>query len=180
MTDGTDAGAGSPTTQSQRRMIALGMLRALGSTAALVVVYYVLPLDHASTAVAVTALIIGLVALIAVVIVQARSIIRSRYPEMRAIEALGATLPFYLLLFAGTYLVLSSISPNNFTEPLTHTDALYFAVTVFTTVGFGDVTATSESARLVVTGQMAIDLIILVLGVRIIFGAVTRSHRRRS
>ena len=46
-----------------------------------------------------------------------------------------------------------TISAGNFSEPLTRTDALYFTVTVFSTVGFGDITAKTEAARLVVTGQ---------------------------
>jgi hypothetical protein len=40
---------------------------------------------------------------------------------------------------------------------LTRTDALYFTVTVFSTVGFGDITAKTETARLVVTGQSCPD-----------------------
>ena len=43
---------------------------------------------------------------------------------------------------------------------------------MFSTVGFGDITAKTEAARLVVTGQMITDLV--VVGIRIILGAVTR------
>jgi hypothetical protein len=39
---------------------------------------------------------------------------------------------------------------------------------VFATVGFGDITAKTEAARLLVTGQMITDLIILGLGARVI------------
>ena len=42
----------------------------------------------------------------------------------------------------------------SFTEPLTRADALYFTVTVFSTVGFGDITAKSETARVVLIVQM--------------------------
>ena len=49
---------------------------------------------------------------------------------------------------------MAALSAGNFSQPLNHTDALYFTVTVFATVGFGDITATTEAARLVVTGQM--------------------------
>ncbi len=63
--------------------------------------------------------------------------------------------------------------------PLTRTDALYFTVTVFSTVGFGDITAKSEVARLVVTSQIFVDLLILGLGVRILTGAITRGQRRQ-
>ncbi len=74
---------------------------------------------------------------------------------------------------------MAAASASNFGEKLTHTDALYFTVTVFTTVGFGDITAKSEGARLLVTGQMVAGLIILGTGVRIILGAVTRGRQRQ-
>jgi voltage-gated potassium channel len=76
------------------------------------------------------------------------------------------------VLFAGTYVAMAAHSAGNFGEHLTHTDALYFTVTVFSAVGFGDITAKTEAARLVVTGQMITDLV--VVGVGIILGAVTR------
>jgi len=74
---------------------------------------------------------------------------------------------------------MARISASNFGEPLTHTDALYFTVTVFSTVGFGDITAKTEAARLVVTAQMITDLLVLGLGIRVILGAVTRSRQQR-
>lgn len=97
---------------------------------------------------------------------------------LRAVEALATSLPLFLLLFSGTYVVMTAVSASNFGEKLTHTDALYFTVTVFTTVGFGDVTAKSEGARLLATGQMVTDPIILGIGAKIILGAVTRGRQR--
>ena len=143
------------------------------------VIYYLLPLDHSSTWAAVTILVIGLVLFIALIAFQVRSIVRSRFPALRAIEALATSIPLFLLLFASVYVVMDTISASNFSEPLTHTDALYFTVTVFSTVGFGDITAKSEAARLVVTSQMITDLLIIGLGLRIIVGAVTRSRQQR-
>ena len=143
------------------------------------VIYYLLPLNRSSTWVAVTMLVIGLALFIGLVAFQVRSIVRSRFPALRAIEALATSVPLFLLLFASVYVVLSTISASNFTEPLTHTDALYFTVTVFSTVGFGDITAKSEAARLVVTSQMIADLLIIGLGLRVIVGAVTRSRQQR-
>ena len=53
-------------------------------------------------------------------------------------------------------------SPASFsTHQLTRTDALYFTVTTFTTVGFGDIIPASQGARLVVTAQMILDLLVL-------------------
>ncbi|WP_240802655.1 potassium channel family protein [Streptomyces sp. A0642] len=123
---------------------------------------------------AVAVLVAGLLAFTGLVALQVRSIIRSQFPGLRAVEALTTSVPFFLLLFAGTYVVMAAMSAGNFDGPLTHTDGLYFAVTVFLTVGFGDITAKSEAARLVVTGQMIADLVILGLAIKIIMGAVSR------
>ena len=155
------------------------MLRATGSTVALVVIYYLLPLDHSSTWSAVTMLVIGLVLFIGLVAFQVRSIVRSRFPALRAIEALATSIPLFLLLFASVYVVMATISASNFGQELTHTDGLYFTVTVFSTVGFGDITAKTEAARLVVTSQMIADLLIIGLGLRVIVGAVTRGRQQR-
>jgi voltage-gated potassium channel len=71
MTDSTDSSPDAPGEGRApvRTMVWTG-LRALGNTAALVAIYYLLPLDHTSTAFAATILIIGLVAFIALVIFQ--------------------------------------------------------------------------------------------------------------
>ncbi|HEY2278673.1 MAG TPA: potassium channel family protein [Streptosporangiaceae bacterium] len=157
----------------------MSSLRATGSTAALVAIYYLLPLNRSSTGDAVAILVIGLLVFIGLVAFQIRSIVRSRYPALRAVEALATSVPLFLLLFASAYVVIATISASNFGERLTHTDALYFTVTVFSTVGFGDITAKTEAARLVVTAQMVSDLLIIGLGLRVIVGAVTFSRRQR-
>jgi len=153
------------------------VLRILGSITALVAVYYALPLGHSSAGIAVTTLVIGLAVFIALVAFQVRSIIRSPFPGLRAIEALATSVPLFLLLFASSYVVMAAMSAGNFGERLTHTDGLYFTVTVFSTVGFGDITAKTQAARLVVTGQMIADLVILGLAVKVIVGAVSRSRQ---
>jgi voltage-gated potassium channel len=161
------------------RTIVRAVLRAAGSTTVLVVIYYLLPLDKTSAGIAVTVLVIGLVALIGLIAFQVRSILGARFPGLRAVEALATSLPLFLVLFASTYLVIATDSAGSFSQQLTHTDAFYFTVTVFTTVGFGDITAKTEAARLVVTGQMIIDLIIIGIGARIVLGAVQQSRQRR-
>jgi apolipoprotein N-acyltransferase len=168
--------AAQPEARPPRRTIVRAVLAAVGSTAALVAIYYLLPLDRSSTWVAVTMLAIGLAYLIALVAFQVRWILRSRYPGLRGVEALATSIPLFLLLFASTYVVLAAISASNFSEPLTRTDALYFTVTVFSTVGFGDITAKTEAARLVVTGQMIVDLVAIGLAVKVIVGAVKRGR----
>jgi Ion channel len=160
-------------------MIMRALLGAAGSTAALVAIYYLLPLDHTSTWVAVTILVIGLVVLIGLVAFQVRWILVSQFPALRGVQALATSIPLFLLLFASAYVVMATISASNFSEPLTHTDALYFSVTMFSTVGFGDITAKTEAARLVVTGQMIADLVVIGLAVKVIVGAVKRGRQEQ-
>ena len=160
-----------------RRLAGLGLLRSLAATVALAGLYYLLPLDHIKN-VPLT-LVAGLLILLAVTIWQVRAIIRARYPGLRAVEALATTVPLFLLLFASAYFTMAGTSPANFsTHSLTRTDALYFTVTTFSTVGFGDITAVSQTARLVVTAQMLLDLLALGLGIRVFLGAVQLARQQ--
>ena len=178
-------GSSSPAPAARREAITIyrqagwAVLRALVSIAVVLAVYYWLPFDRYPTRVAITILVIGLVLLIALVAWQVRRIVADPRPRLRAVEALATTGPLFLILFASTYFVMARLAPHSFGAPLTRTDALYFTVTVFSTVGFGDITAKTETARLVVTGQMIADLVFLGLGLRIIVGAVGRGRQQR-
>jgi voltage-gated potassium channel len=177
------AGRGPEAAREARRRfrrVFVPLLRALTSTVALVALYYVLPLDRTSIALATAMLGVGLLALVGLVTFQVRSIIKATYPALRAVGALATSAPLFLLLYSATYYVMGKISEGNFSEPLTRTDALYFTVTVFATVGFGDITATTEGARVVVTGQMIAGIVIVGIGARIIVDAVKHGRRPQS
>ena len=166
--------------RQRRRLLAAGLLRALLTTTVLVVLYYILPFDEEKRLSAGLRLVVGLALFVAVAIWQIRAVLGSKYPGIRAISALAATVPLFLLMFAATYFLMSTEGSGNFSENLTRTDSLYLAVTIFATVGFGDITATSESARLVVTVQMILDLIILGLGINAFVSAAKVGRQRRS
>ena len=167
----------------RRRLVALGLLRALATTVLVIAAYYLLPLNNlAGISLGVT-LGAGLLALTAVVAFQVRAIIRHRHSAVRAVEALAITVPVFLLLFAAAYFMMEQANPGNFNvDSLTRTDSLYFTVTVFATVGFGDITATSQVARVAVIAQMILDLLVLGLVVKVFVGAVETGrelHRTR-
>jgi hypothetical protein len=146
----------------------------------LVVLYLTLPLKLMNSAPVGVTLVIALLILLGVTIWQVRAIIRAAYPGVRAIEALAIIIPLFLLLFAASYYVSAQDNPANFnTHTLTRTDALYFTVTVFATVGFGDITATSQLTRRLVTLQMILDLLIVGLGIRVLLNAVERGRQRQ-
>jgi voltage-gated potassium channel len=164
----------------RRRVIFWAVLRGVLSATVLVVLYYVLPLDEPWNGDTAVRILIGLLVFAGITAWQVKIIAGSRYPGVKAFEALGLIVPFYLLLFASTYFVMERASAVNFTQPLTRTDALYFSVTVFSTVGFGDITAKSQAARVVLIVQMLGDLALLGAGARVLLGAVSRGQQRGS
>ena len=102
---------------------------------------------------------------------QIRRISVAQLPELRAVEALGIVVVVFLVLFSGIYLAMSHDAPRTFTQTLDHIQALYFTISIFSTVGFGDITPRTDTARLLVSIQMLLDLVIIGAAVRLIFSA---------
>lgn len=176
----TAASGRQPGFRVERRRVVVALLRASASTVALVVLYAALPLDEPVGPATIGWLVVGLLVFCGLVTLQLRSILRARHPGMRAVEAIGTAVPLFVLVFAATYLMLSSGQPRSFTEPLRHVDALYFATTVFSTVGFGDIAPRSDAARLIVTLQMVGNLVVLGSLARVVTGAVRIGRQRQA
>jgi voltage-gated potassium channel len=169
--------AGGPMTG---RMVAAVVARTLLTVVGLLILYYLLPLDSSFGLRTVLTLVAGFVAFGLLVAWQVHGILRSSVPALRAVEAVALSLPVFLLVFAAAYVVLAGSDPHAFSEPLTRTDTLYFVVTVFATVGFGDITPVSEVARVLTTVQMVGDLVLIGLVLRVFLSAVDRGRRRTS
>jgi voltage-gated potassium channel len=133
--------------------------------------FYVVPIGHESGLRTFVRLGADVAVVAAVFAWQIRRISVAALPELRAIEALGIVIALFLVLFSGIYLALSHQSPFTFTQRLDQTRALYFTISVFSTVGFGDITPRTDAARLVVSAQMLLDLAIIGAVVRLIFNA---------
>lgn len=148
----------------RRRLLLGAMLRALAIAAGLVVLYYLLPLDHLSRGGRALLLTVGLLGVAAIIGLEVKAILKAEYPVVQAIEALAISAPLFLLLFATAYFLMGHTTPTSFTQPLSRTDALYFTITTFTTVGYGDITPVAEGARAVVMFQMIADLVLIGFG----------------
>ena len=163
-----------------RRDVVGTLMRALMNTAVLILLYYLLPLDLPAGQATLLWLVLGLIVFVGLVALQLRSILGARHPGLRAVEALAAAVPLFVLVFASTYLLLAGSQPQAFTEPLNRTDALYFAMAVFSTVGFGDIAPRTNAARLITTVQMMGNLVVFGLLARVIVGAVHLTRQRRA
>ncbi len=165
----------------RRRLATIGLLRASATTIVLIAAYYLLPLDRLSGVSLAVSLVVGLLALAGIAAYQVRAIIRHPHSAVRAIEALAITVPLFLLLFAATYFLMAQANTDNFNiHSLTRTDSLYFTITVFATVGFGDISATSQAARIAVMTQMILNLLVLGLLVRVFLNAVQLGREQQA
>jgi voltage-gated potassium channel len=167
--------------QQRRRVLAAALLRALLTAICLVALYYLLPLNDEWRLSSAMRAVVGLALFVAVLIWQIRKVLSAEHPEIRAVEALALTLPLFLLLFATAYFLMSVHVSGAFSqEHLTRTDALYLTVTIFSTVGFGDISPVSQAARVAVMIQMILDLVILGVGINAFVSAARVGRKRQS
>lgn len=149
----------------------LSVVRVSVVDTAIVAGYFLLPLKHfdGRSVLTFTLMMLGLAVLIGW---QIREITRSPYPRVRGVETLTTSLTAFFVVCSTTYYAMSGAHAEDFSEPLTRLDAAYFTVTIFATVGFGDITAVSEPARAVVTTQMLADLVLIGVVARMVVNAV--------
>lgn len=120
---------------------------------------------------------VSLLLLAAAIVLAVRSIWRSEYPVLRAVETLTAIVTVVVVTFASTYVLMSGSNAGAFSEPLDHTGALYFALTTSTTVGFGDISPANNTARIVVMIQMVTNVIVIGVVARLLLGTARRRVR---
>jgi hypothetical protein len=161
-----------------RRHVVLTGVRAVATSLLVLVVYFVAPIsDHPRQSILVR-LTVGLVFFGVALVYEVRAILRSEFPILRAADAMALLIPIFVVVFSWTYLTMARSAPGSFSQPLNRVSALYFTVTVFTTVGFGDIVARTNVARLTVTLQMVFDVIVIAVVVRLILEAARGTFGR--
>ena len=153
--------------QRSRRVIG-AVATVLGAWVLLFGIYYLIPFTDLTSGQSVLRIVVGIVAFVVVLAWQFHRIRKADLPGLRAVQALGGTIALFLVAFAAGYLSLSQAAGTYFSEPLDHTGALYLTVTVFSTVGFGDITPEDDLARIIVSTQMILDLIVIGAVVRVL------------
>src|SRR5664280_667874 len=152
----------------RRRLEAVLLARSVIVGVLLVAAYYLLPLDKPEDF-GVALLVGGLILVAAVVAWQVRAIQNSPFPRLRGFQTLISGIPLLLVVFAAVYYLTGQAQADSFTQPMDKIDAMYFTVTVFSTVGFGDITA-----------KMLVNLVVIGLVAKVIFGAVDTGLKKRT
>lgn len=104
---------------------------------------------------------------------------KAKHPIRAGATLLSVMLTSIVVSFALSYLTLSVDNPANFNEPLDKVSALYFTMTILSTVGFGDIVARSHPAMIAVMIQMAAGLTLITVLVRVVSEAVKRAAKKR-
>lgn len=92
------------------------------------------------------------------------------------IEHVLAIVLWAIAFFALAYLRLAGVS-GQFEGIATRVDALYFTLTTLTTVGYGDINAIGQTARVVVMLQMVFNVVVIAAAVRLLLIATRRRRQ---
>lgn len=170
---------------SARKVLGAGVPLTIGATlgvAAILALYLWIPEPEGDeppwvvfTAIALVAVIYSFTGVWAVFRIH-----KAKHPARTGITLLSVMVTAIVVIFAMAYLSLSIDNPANFNMELTKISALYFTMTILTTVGFGDIHAQSDAAMIAVMVQMVASITLITTLGRILVETSRRAMRRRS
>lgn len=166
--------------KERRALLCRALFRPVVTAVLLTAFYFVAPMNDVADVGSLTILAVVLIGVGVVFAWQVTKVLKADYPTIQAIEATAAIVPVYLIGFSTVYFLMSEASYDNFTEPVSRMGSLYFTLSVFSTVGFGDIAASTDSARAVVSLQIVGNLVIIALGGRLLLAAIRRGQARHA
>jgi voltage-gated potassium channel len=150
--------------------------------AAVVVTYYAVPVGDLPSSWDIVAVVVGLAVglsvLVWVGVRQVRTLAHAPAgdPGVR-LDVLTLVVIVVVPLFALGFYAIERADPGQFAGLDTKTDALYFTMSTLATVGFGDVHATGQAARALVTVQIVFNLVV-VAALASVLGTQLRARAR--
>lgn len=161
----------------------MGSWQAALRTAAIVIVatvlYAVLPFGERRWWIGAVVGLVTLGAIVPFTVARVRAVRGAEHPLLAAAEAIALLLAMVVYGFAALYLLIDRRA-GQFDGIDTRIDAVYFTVTTLSTVGFGDIHATGQAARLAVTVQVLFDLTLLAVAIRVLAAAARERRADRT
>lgn len=140
----------------------------------LIGVYLVLPVHDQPWLPPWIAMVAILTALVLLAIFARWAILHLAFPLLREIQAIAFIVSFATIGFAGIYASVAAVDDAAFSEPLNRIGALYLSVVTASTVGFGDIHARSDAARIVVMLQIITSIGLVGVVIQVIRRAMAR------
>ncbi|MEV4478430.1 potassium channel family protein [Micromonospora coxensis] len=159
---------------------------ALAACVLLVLAYFLVPVEADPNGLRLALRSAGTLALVVIVALlvtgQVRRQLTGHAPtgdaEVRALIRLAVALVAGVLTFALADYVVANTRPGQFVNMETRVDALYFALATLTTIGYGDVHAQGQIARVVVCAQMLFSIGVVTTGASIVVRQLAGRSRR--
>ena len=155
------------------------VLRGALTLAAVILAYYAVPVGQRESTLEVVVGLLGLLVGIGFlawrIVVQVRRQLDAGGETFVRVQSLVLLLYLVVPIFALGYFMIESSAEDQFAEMQTKTDALYFTMSTLGTVGFGDVHATGQLARALVTIQIAFNLVFVATLVTVLSTRVRRN-----
>ncbi|GIF50571.1 ion channel [Asanoa ferruginea] len=153
--------------------------RVVAAVVLLVALYYVVPVNASTRdwrlALRILAAVVFVGGAVWVVVWQIRRRLKS---DELPLEGLAIALVAGAIAFALADYVLAISVEHQFDGMNTRTDALYFALSTLFTVGFGDIHATGQGARVLVIFQMVFNIAVLATGASLLVNQATARVRK--
>jgi hypothetical protein len=162
------------------RVAAVTIVNLVFVSGLMLAVYWLAPVQDAVNVGWLLRLLCGLAITAGFLAWQVRAIQRVNRPLIRAVHALVSSILMFFIVFALTYLGMSHAHPHSFSQPLNKVGALYFTVTTFATVGYGDIVPTTNATRVISTIQMLLDLLVIATTARLLFRTASGTVSRRA
>ncbi|HET6668321.1 MAG TPA: potassium channel family protein [Intrasporangium sp.] len=155
---------------TQERATARDWLSTIATIAAMVALYFILPLgtgDHPLSLAVATSLAIATVLVLAFLI--SRRVVRILEGSTDVgLPGLVILLAATIVAFATAYFLLTRSDPTQVTGLDTRLDALYFTLTTMGTIGYGDIYPAGQAARAIACFQFVFNAIFVAGLVRAI------------
>jgi voltage-gated potassium channel len=152
----------------RRRAIRRGLVRTVLLLTGVTAVFLLVPwkaVNLGDTLLITAVFFIGLAGAAALIVWQVIAYRDAKMSGSARLQGLLVALYVAVLFFALSYYLLAISNPEAIAGLETRLDALYFSLTIVSTVGFGDVHAVDQAARAIVSFQLVFDLIFVSLAV---------------
>lgn len=143
----------------------------------LIALYAVLPFKSEHWLVGAAIGLAAIAAIVPLTIKRVERIETAARPAFAVVEALLLIVAMLVFGFAGLYLTIDR-NGDEFAGLDTRIDAVYFTVETLSTVGYGDIHPTGQTARVFVTGQILLDFTLFAFAIKVVT-ATARSRMGR-